>query len=211
MGVPEKRGSENGGLTPREAAFVTDLPEKTIQQAIDREEIVPLRSRGGGTDRVLGYRDLLYLRLRNGAGRLLSPEGKRRLREELGQLGGNTENGGMVSLGPFNLDVGPVSREVQARLAAMDQARRWVISDPAVRAGEPVVRGTRVSVQVVAELEDQGASRQELLEDYPSLTPESLEAAILYARMYPRRGRPRRAPWKDEVVATPAPPNKEST
>lgn len=210
MSAPEWRGSEKSGLTPREAAFVTDLPEKTIQQAIDREEVVPIRSRADEKDRVLGYRDLVYLRLRNGAGRLLSPEGKRRLREELGQFGGGTGDGDMVSLGPFSLDVGPVSREVQARLEAMERARRWVISDPAVRAGEPVVRGTRVSVHVVAELDEQGASRQELLEDYPSLTPESLEAALLYARMYPRRGRPRRAPWKDDVVAAPAPPTEES-
>ncbi|HEX8393869.1 MAG TPA: DUF433 domain-containing protein [Longimicrobium sp.] len=188
---------------------MTDLPEKTIQQAIDREEVVPLRNRTGDRDRVLGYRDLVYLRLRNGAGRLLSPEGKRRLRAELEQIGGEACDSEILNLGPLNLDVGPVSREVQARLEAMERARQWVIIDPAVRAGEPVVRGTRVSVHVVAELQEQGASRQELLEDYPSLTPESLEAALLYARMYPRRGRPRRAPWKDGEIAAPTPPVKE--
>ena len=73
-------------------------------------------------------------------------------------------------------------------------------ADPAVRAGEPVVRGTRVPVHMLADLDAQGATREELLEDYPSLTPDDLDAALLYARVYPRRGRPRRAPWKDGVV-----------
>ncbi|MBB4639055.1 DUF433 domain-containing protein [Longimicrobium terrae] len=179
---------------------MTDLPEKTIQQAIDRAEVRSLRG-GGERERMLGYRDLVYLRLRSGAGRLLSPEGKRKLREELEQLFGGSLENEVVNLGPLNVDVGPESRTVQARLAAMERARAWVVSDPDVLAGEPVVRGTRISVHVVADLKEQGAGPSELLEEFPSLTPESLEAALLYARMYPRRGRPRRAPWKDGAPA----------
>jgi uncharacterized protein (DUF433 family) len=193
----EKRVNGHG-FTPREASYVTDLPEKTIQQAIDRAEVSALRG-GSERERVLGYRDLVYLRLRSGAGRLLSPEGKRKLREELEQLFGDSFEREVVNLGPLHVNVGPESRTVQARLAAMERARAWVASDPDFLAGEPVVRGTRISVHVVAELEQQGAGPAELLEDFPSLTPESLEAALLYARMYPRRGRPRRAPWKDGV------------
>lgn len=202
--------AEGQGFTPREASYVTDLSEKTIQQAIDRAEVNPLQGRGD-RERMLGYRDLVYLRLRSGAGRLLSPEGRRKLREELEQLFGDTLENEVVNLGPFNVDVGPESRTVQARLAAMERARAWVVSDPDVLAGEPAVRGTRISVHVLAELEEQGAGRQELLGDYPSLTPESLEAALLYARMYPRRGRPRRAPWKDGVVVRSARRLEESS
>lgn len=55
-----------------------------------------------------------------------------------------------------------------------------------VRAGEPVVRGTRVPVHLLADLSDQGASREELLEDYPAVSPEALDAALRYARLHPR-------------------------
>lgn len=82
----------------------------------------------------------------------------------------------------------------------LDHTRSFVVLDPAVRAGEPVVRGTRIEVRTLADLARQGASREELLEDFPALTPESLDAALLHARSHPRPGRPRNAPWKDGVV-----------
>jgi uncharacterized protein (DUF433 family) len=81
------------------------------------------------------------------------------------------------------------------RLAALDRSAALVVSDPDIRAGEPIVRGTRVPVYAVAEMKQQGASDAELLEDFPSLTPESLDAALTYAATHPRRGRPKRAPW----------------
>ena len=71
--------------------------------------------------------------------------------------------------------------------------------NPQVRAGEPVVRGTRISVHVIADLVAQGAPPSELLEDFPSLTEESLEAAVAYARANPRPT-PQPAPWVNGVV-----------
>ncbi|MDP9348389.1 MAG: DUF433 domain-containing protein, partial [Gemmatimonadota bacterium] len=99
-----------------------------------------------------------------------------------------------------DVKVGPEVEAVEQQMALIEQARSLVVTDPEVRAGEPVVRGTRIPVHMLGDLAEQGASREELLEDYPALTPEALDATLLYARMYPRRGRPRRAPWRDGVV-----------
>lgn len=75
----------------------------------------------------------------------------------------------------------------------------FVEINPQVRAGEPVVRGTRISVYVLADLLEQGASPGEMLLDFPSLTEESLEAAVAYARTHPRpTSQP--APWANGVV-----------
>lgn len=196
-----ERRSNSIGLTPREAAFVTELSEKTINQAIDRNEIEPLPARRrDDAGRALGYPDLVYLRLRIKVGPLLSPEGKRRLREEITEAVREGPRPSTVDMGGVKVTVAYEIEVVEERLTELARARSFVVTDPRVRAGEPVVRGTRIEVQTLADLANQGVSREDLLEDFPSLTPESLDAALLYARTYPRRGRPRSAPWKDGVV-----------
>ena len=194
-----QRRSNSPGLSPREAAFATGLSEKTINQAIDREEVQLLpKRRQDERERILGLPDLVYLLLRKDVGRLLSPEGKRRLRQQLGHCVG--ERPEVVTIGAVEVRIGPEVEAIEQKLERIEQARSFVTTDPDVRAGEPVVRGTRIPVHMLGDLAEQGASREELLEDYPALTPEALDAALLYARMYPRRGRPRRAPWKNGVV-----------
>ncbi len=47
--------------------------------------------------------------------------------------------------------------------------------------GKPVIRGLRISVEMILELLAKGATRQEILEDYPDLEPDDLQAALLYA------------------------------
>jgi uncharacterized protein (DUF433 family) len=59
-----------------------------------------------------------------------------------------------------------------------------------------VFRGTRIPVHMIADFGAAGVPREELLEDYPALTGESLEIATRYTQLYPRRGRPRQAPWR---------------
>ena len=62
----------------------------------------------------------------------------------------------------------------------MDYAAHFV-RDPKVCAGETVFGGTRVLLRVVlADLAD-GASIQEILADFPSLTEEQVRAAIAFA------------------------------
>lgn len=197
--IKERRASR-WAVSPREAGFVTGLSEKTINQAIDRKEVetLPGRREGEG-ERLLGFPALVYLSLRDSVGHLLSAEGKRRLRQQLGALQASPFPGG-VTMGGLELNIGRDVEAVLERLRQVERARAFVVSDPEVRAGEPVVRGTRIPVLMLAELAEQGATREELLEDYPSLTRESLEAALLHTRLYPRRGRPRKKPWKEGVV-----------
>jgi len=47
--------------------------------------------------------------------------------------------------------------------------------------GKPVIRGLRISVEMILELLAKGASWQEILEDYPNLEPDDIQAARLYA------------------------------
>jgi uncharacterized protein (DUF433 family) len=52
--------------------------------------------------------------------------------------------------------------------------------NPAVMMGKPVIRGTRVTVELVLRKLAEGASEAELLEDYPQITPDDIRAAIAY-------------------------------
>ena len=200
MLATRERRVSRPAVSPREAGYVTGLPEKTINQAIDRKEVATLPARRKGeSERLLGFPELVYLSLRDSVGHLLSAKGKRMLRQKLDALRASPFPGG-VTMGGLELNIERDIAAVLERLGQVERARAFVISDPEVRAGEPVVRDTRIPVFMLAELAEQGATREELLEDYPALTPESLEAALLHARLYPRRGRPRKAPWKDGVV-----------
>jgi uncharacterized protein (DUF433 family) len=52
--------------------------------------------------------------------------------------------------------------------------------DPAVMTGKPVIQGTRITVELILRKLAEGANEADLLEDYPHVTPEDVQAAIAY-------------------------------
>lgn len=52
--------------------------------------------------------------------------------------------------------------------------------DPAIMMGKPVIRGTRITVELILRRLAEGANEGELLEDYPHLTTEDIRAAVAY-------------------------------
>lgn len=53
--------------------------------------------------------------------------------------------------------------------------------NPKVMTGKPVIRGTRVTVELILNLLAHGATRDEVLEEYHGLTPEDIQACLLFA------------------------------
>ncbi|MGD8643445.1 MAG: DUF433 domain-containing protein [Chromatiales bacterium] len=53
--------------------------------------------------------------------------------------------------------------------------------DPEVCGGRPCLRGLRIRVSDVLEMLAQGASREQILEDYPYLEDADITAALEYA------------------------------
>ncbi|MCE9581029.1 MAG: DUF433 domain-containing protein [Planctomycetes bacterium] len=53
--------------------------------------------------------------------------------------------------------------------------------NPAVMLGKPVIRGTRIPVELLLRKLSEGATERDLLEGYPRLTPDDLRAALAYA------------------------------
>ena len=53
--------------------------------------------------------------------------------------------------------------------------------NPKVMLGKPVIRGTRLTVELILRKLGEGASERQLLDAYPRLTSEDIRAAISYA------------------------------
>jgi uncharacterized protein (DUF433 family) len=56
-----------------------------------------------------------------------------------------------------------------------------ITSDPAIFGGKPIVRGMRISVELILSLLAQGETSESLLQDYPGLQPEDIRACLAYA------------------------------
>lgn len=63
----------------------------------------------------------------------------------------------------------------------MDDLLQRITFDNDVLGGKPVIRGLRISVEMILELLAKGATWEEILEDYPELEPDDLRAALMYA------------------------------
>ncbi len=61
--------------------------------------------------------------------------------------------------------------------------------NPEVLAGKPVVKGTRLSVQLILELLADDWSTEEVLDQYPTLTKDDVLACLRYASERPGRRR----------------------
>ena len=56
-----------------------------------------------------------------------------------------------------------------------------IIVDPRIMVGKPVIKGTRIPVEIVLERLAQDLDTKTLFEDYPRLTEEDIKACLAYA------------------------------
>lgn len=53
--------------------------------------------------------------------------------------------------------------------------------NPAIMLGKPVIRGTRIPVELILRKLGEGAREKDLLDAYPKLTEADIRAAMIYA------------------------------
>ena len=171
-------------LTPSEAGYVLGKSASTVNRAVDTGVIRAKKKRmGQRIVRLLGTPELRFLRLVGELKGDLTPAGRRRLYHAVRGLPPGAHR---VEVGPLTVDLTETDREIEQRLGRLERVKALV---EAVGAGEPVLRGTGAPVYAVAALAE-GGSVDEVTGDYPGLTREQVEAAVEYARAYPKRGRP---------------------
>jgi uncharacterized protein (DUF433 family) len=196
----EQRQAGEVAASVNEAAFVSGVSRHAVNQAIDRGEIRTLPRMRYETDasgRTVGVAELIYLHVAD----YLSTKGRRTVYKRLMRVTVDLESvPPTIELdGGVRLDITASVAEIRAKLDEVSRIKRMVEENPEIRGGEAVFRGTRIPVQMIADFVKQGIPAEEILEDYPALTPESLEVATRYVELYPRRGRPRQAPWRAQA------------
>ena len=59
--------------------------------------------------------------------------------------------------------------------------QKFIISDPTVMMGKPVIAGTRITVELILEKLGTGETIEEVLSAHPRLTKEAVQAALKFA------------------------------
>jgi len=181
--------------TPAQASAVTNLPLPAVHKLIERRLIRPRRLRTGRSiQRMLSREQVLYLRLEAEGVRLLPILTRRAIAKKI-ESSPEIDFVSLTEGSALVIEVKSVRFELDEDLKRLERAQNMIVSDPEIMRGTPVYRGTRIPVELVADMLSQGADSEEILEGYPALDKENVELAPLYVQAFPRRGRPASRPW----------------
>jgi len=187
--------SQSNPYTPAQAAAVTGLPLPAVHKAIEYRLIRPRVVREGQSlCRMLSKPQVLYLQLEANGLRCLPLATRRQVARAVEQAP-SADTVPVSQGGALVVEIKAARKQMEDALRRLAQAERMIVSDPDLMKGTPVYRGTRIPVHAIAGMLAQGATLQEILEGYPALTHEAVELAPVYAKAFPRRGRPPACPW----------------
>jgi uncharacterized protein (DUF433 family) len=79
-------------------------------------------------------------------------------------------------------------------MAATNLYQDRVITDPEILAGKPVVKGTRIPVELVLEHLAADPNTETLFAAFPRLTIEDVKACLAYAQTLVQAEKPQRTP-----------------
>lgn len=186
-------------LSANEAASVTGVPLKQVHRIVDAGLLRGAVETRSGTRVIVGGRGLVGLKLAHQTADLLTPNGRRRL---IGQLL-RKPHAGRIEEDALVIDLRPIESSIRRNLNALERAKKMVTVDKDILNGTPCFRGTRIPVHDVAAMIANGDEKSAVLGAYPKLTAGQIDLAVVYAKTYPRRGRPRRKPiWRRDKPAS---------
>lgn len=59
--------------------------------------------------------------------------------------------------------------------------QQWIISDPGVMMGKPVIKGTRITVELILEKMSAGETIEQIISEHPRLNKDAVLAALEFA------------------------------
>ena len=147
-----------------------------------------LRSRGRKSERAVSGADVLYLGAVREIRKHIAPKLRKQMREAI--TSAVTAAKPVAKVAALEVEIATVEQRMIENFRALERMKRdYIESRPGVFAGEPVIKGRRIPAHLVADLMRQGATLSEMQDEY-DLTPEEVEAAVIFDRVTPKRGRP---------------------
>ena len=142
-----------------------------------------IQRHGGLSSRLFGLPELRFYRVASDLGSGLTPSGRKSIYQAIRALSARQRR---LRWGPFETDLAALDRDLLRNLKRLRALKHEI-----EMAGdmEPVIRGTGISAYAIAGL-SAGQTLSQILEDYPTLSRAQIEAAIEYAKVYPKKGRP---------------------
>ncbi len=191
-----RSGSES--FSRREAALLADVSLRSVDKAIEEKVVKPRRA--ARRSPLLDSGDVLAIALIARAGLPLSTPTKQKINQWVHGIASEDTASDVTEL--LLSDILVLRFDDDARALAerlydyLESRERFILRDPGVMGGEPVIAGTRIPVHALAARIAGGETIADLREDYPRVSRGAFEAALTFARAHPRRGRPPR-PWRD--------------
>ena len=59
--------------------------------------------------------------------------------------------------------------------------KKYIISDPQIMMGKPIIAGTRITVELILEKLSAGEAFEQILDEHPEITREAINAALSFA------------------------------
>jgi len=182
-------------FTAAEAATVTRMPLKAVNNAIDKKTISARITRAKGKPvRMVDERALVYLSLERQLMVDTTPRFRRKLFKAISDAVAARLT--KVAVGALTVDLRAPRRDIGERIKELRRAEQIVDSNPEIMGGTPVFRGTRIPIHLIVDLLKQGETIESLHNGYPNLTGEMIRLAPIYAEAHPLRGRPRKPPLR---------------
>ncbi len=187
----------SGGLSLKEAAVLARVTEKSIRHELAAKIVRPLRRAHHHVE--FDPRVVFYLALVSSLPVELPKSERRDLFELLthdhAKHGNWTREASRLVRGgtvPIEVSTSDLGRTVAERLRLFSRGMKRVVATTEILGGEPVFKGTRVSVRHVGLLAKRDVPMPELREDFPSLSEDDIAFARLFVELGRAPGRPRK-------------------
>lgn len=176
-------------FTPNEAAALLELSPKRIYKELEYKVITSTSQTPS-----LTFPALIYLSLLREVNFEFSVQFRASLYQRLVKAW--EEKATFVEVAKFLiLQLDELSQELFALIERFNSWKSKLISDVNIKGGEVVFPESRLSVRRIGNLLNRGEKPENILADYPFLSPEDLKFSQLFVNAYPSQGRPK----KDEI------------
>jgi len=171
-------------LTATEVAALAGLDEGRVRKEVEYG-IFPRPT--------FTFADLVYFAVLAVLGVQLGVDDRRKLHDVVAGAMGAGRRPSRVEFSPvLEVRLDRVAKDARGKLDGFEAwKKKRVVTDEKFLGGEPTFPESRLAVRRVGGMLLRGASVEEVREDYPYLTDDDIEYATIFARAYPRMGRPR--------------------